>query len=81
MYIYIYIYYCLRNISVMCVTYTVLLKNIQDVRCVTCVTCVTCRVLDVKIFFGEKSTWNLESHKVLSQVLASVRPVTVYCYC
>ena len=70
--------------SVTCVTCIILLKNMQKhsvVWGVTCrVTCVTCWFLDVKVFSGEKSTWNLESHKFLSQVLASVRPVTVYCY-
>ena len=32
------------------------------------------------LIFRCKSTWNLESHKFLSQVLTSVRLVTAYCY-
>ena len=74
---YIYIYIYLKNKSVTYVTCTILLRNMQT-HSVTWG--VTCRFLDVKVFFWEKSTWNLESHKLLSQVLVSVRPVTAYCY-
>ena len=83
-YIHIYIYIIFKKISVTCVTCTILLKSMQKHSVtwyVTCrVTCVTCWFLDVKVFFGEKSTCNLESHKFLSQVLASARPIIVYCY-
>ena len=85
-YIYIYMYYFLRNMSATCVTCNILLENMQKHKNILwrevwrVVTCVTCRILDVKVSFREKRTWNLESHKLLSQVLASVRPVTVYCY-
>ena len=61
-----------------CVTCTISLKIRKkkcDRRCD--VSCYRCNVLifRCKGIFGEKTTSNLESHKFLSQVLASVRPV------
>ena len=49
-------------------------------RVLCLLTCVTSCFLHVKVCLGEKSTWNLESHIFLCQVLVLVWPVTLYCY-
>ena len=77
----IYVY---KKSKLTCVRCTILLKLIQKHSVKWGVTCGVTRVTwgfsHVKVFFGEKSTSNLESHKFLSQVLVSVRPSTAYCY-
>ena len=76
------IYNSSKNISVTCVTCTILLKSTicKNMWHECDVLCDVCDLLIFRckgIFFGGERTWNLESHKFQSQVLASVRPVTI----